>query len=536
MPDYQFSATQFSVDRESRTISGLVVPFGVKPIDGRSVVFKKDEIGWSNFKNVKINLDHNPATSFGYGLALAESDAGIEGTFKVADGPRGDEALALAESGVYDGLSVSLYKPDGKDKYHLAHVALLAEPAFDEARVTKIAASAADNQKEGAHVMGDQNENETPALDFGPVVDAIKEGFAALNTNDLGLAPGSQERPTFAGEGVTDEPSPYRFDGLAGEHDFGADVFGKSGHEGKARADQFVADQFAPVARGDVTTTMPTYTRPELFVNAILKPAPVFAAFDKGNISNGTPFIVPKYGSDSGMVADHTAGTEPTEGAYTTTSATVTPKAVSGLMKINREVLDAIGTPQVSSLVWARMLARYGEKLETEAAATVNGATLTELGTALPIAEADSYDVAADLENKLISAVFIDGSEEWDVFLGHQDLFTKVASSTVSATDLTKRYALLAPTNSQGSVSSRYRRINVGGYDIVPAGSLGATNVNGKSIIGAASSFGLWASSPQRIDFEQVAYGSIGLFGYYGGQLLDSTRVRKSTYNESAAS
>lgn len=532
MSEFQFAVEAFSVDSVKRTISGLLVPFGVKPIDGRDVTFKKGEIGWSNFKAVKVNLDHDRTSSFGYAVDLAETDAGIEGTFHIPDGARGDEAIGLAESGIYDGLSVGLYKPAGKDKFHMTHVALTAEPAFDEARVTQIAASAASTQ-EGA-VMADTTETAESPVDLAAVTAAIKEGFAALAATDFG--PGFAERPTFAGEGVTKEPTPYRFDGLAGEHDFSADVFGGNGHEGKARADQFVAQMFAPVAVGDVDEVNPVGQRPDLFVNAVLKSAPVFAAFDRGSISSGTPFIVPKYGSDSGMVGDHTAGTEPTEGAYATTAVTVTPKAVSGLMKINREVLDAVGTPQVSGLIWNRMLTRFGEKLETEAAATVNAATLTELGTALAIAEADAYDVADDVENKLIDAVFIDGSEQWDVFLGHRDLFSKVAKAPISATDGQKRYALIAPTNAQGSVSSRYRRINIGGYDLVPAGSLGATNTNGKSIIGAASAFGLWASAPQRIDFEQVAYGSIGLFGYYGGALLDSTRVRKITYNESTGS
>lgn len=524
MSEFSFSAQTFKVDAAKRTISGLVVPFGVKPIDGRDITFKKGDIGWPNFKSVKANLDHDRSTSFGFAVDLAETDAGIEGTFHIPAGARGDEALGLAESGIYDGLSVGLYKPAGKDKFHMTHVALTAEPAFDEARVTSIAATAAEEA-----VMPDDN-TAAPALDLSAVTAAIKEGFEALSANtDLGIAPGSQERPTFAGEGVTKEAPVYVFDGVRHEHDFSADAFGRNGHEGKARADQFVAEMFAPVAVGDVDDVNPNGQRPDLFVNAVLKSAPVFAAFDKGSITDGTPFIVPKYGSDSGMVNDHTAGTEPTEGAYTTTSATVTPKAVSGLMKINREVLDAVGTPQVSGLVWNRMLARFGEKLETEAAATVNGATLTELGVATPAGEADGYDLAADLENKLVEAVFIDGSTEWDTFLGHRDLYIKVASATVSATDLTKRYAQLAPTNSQGSTASRYRRITVGGYDMVPAASLGATGVNMKSIIGAASAFGLWASAPQRIDFEQVAYGSIGLFGYYGGALLDSSRVRKIT-------
>lgn len=519
---FALDKSTFSADKESRTISGLIVPFGVKPIDGRDITFSPGSITWSDAGHVKLNLDHDSRTAFGTAAELVETDDGILGEFSIPTTTRGDEALELAVSGVYDGLSVAVY-PKGEG-YHLSHVALTSEPAFDQARVDRVAASA---QKES-----DMDKAEVEAL----VADTVKTELAAIPPREAELDDDKLKaglaRLGFGA--VVKEELPYRFDAIGGQHNFIRDILHGNG-EDKGRVDAFIAQVFN-VATTDVGTINPTPTRPDMFVDAVLPSAPVFAAFDKGAINDATPFVVPKFNTATGLVATHVEGTEPTEGTYTTTSQTVTPKGKSGKLEINREVLDAVGNPAVQGLVWNRMLAAFGTELETEAAATVNAAALVELGTVIPIAEADAYDVADLTEANLLSAVFIDGSTEWDVFLGHRDLFSKLALAPKSATDLAKRYPMLSPSNANGTTAERYRRVNVGGYDMVPAGSLGATNVNGKSVIGSSSAVATWASTPQRIEWEQVAYGTLGLFGYYAGAVIDLARVRKITYNESAAS
>lgn len=524
MDQIQFAPDKstFSVDKDHRTISGLVVPFGVKPIDGRDIAFKTGDIKWADATHVKLNLDHDPRTAFATATDLSETDDGIPAVFKVPETSRGDEALELAASGVYDGFSVSLYRQED-GTYHLSHVALTSEPAFDQARVDKVAASA---QKES-----DMDKTEVEAL----VAETVKTELAAVPPREAEIDDDKLKAGLARlGFGSVKEELPYRFDAIGGEHNFLQDILHGNG-EDKARVDSFIAQVFN-VATTDVDEVNPVPTRPDLFVDAVLPSAPVFAAFDKGAINDATPFIVPKFSSATGLVATHVEGTEPTEGTYVTTSQTVTPKAKSGKVEINREVLDAVGNPAVQGLVWAKMLSAFGTELETEAAATVNAASLVELGTVIPIAEADAYDVADLTEANLLSAVFIDGSTEWNVFLGHRDLFSKLALAPKSATDLAKRYPILSPSNANGTVAERYRRVNVAGYDMVPAGSLGATNVNGKSIIGASSAVATWASAPKRIEWEQVAFGTLGLFGYYAGAVIDLARVRKITYNESAAS
>lgn len=527
---YTFAAAgeQFSVDAESRTIAGLIVPFGVTPIDGRSVTFAKGDIGWSNFKSVKLNLDHDSRTSFGYGLALAEVDNGIEGTFKVADGPRGDEALALAESGVYDGLSVSLYKPEGKEKYHLSHVALTAEPAFDEARVSKIAASAAASTQEGAQAMGDTTETVEAPQDFAAVTNAITEGFASLNVPPReSVAAGAQTQ-------VKEAPL-YTFGARnPGQKEFSADIFAaaKGDNEAKQRLDKFVAEQFAPVVGSDVNEVNPTGYRPDLYVDYIQKAAPVYQALYAGGLSDSTPFVVPKFGSASNMVADHTEGQEPVaEGTFTTTGQTVTPTAVSGEYSVTREVVDAGGNPQVSGLIWRQAQRLYVENMEAKAAALLNGAALTELGTLIPAGDAA---LVAKYQANLNGAVFEDGSEFWGDVLSHRDAYLALANA-VDADDR-PLFPMLNPSNANGTAGVRARSLNVGGYTHVPAKSLGATGVNMKSYVGDFAYAPFWASAPLQIQLSPtVAKGLVvGLFGYTGGAILDANRIRKITVDITA--
>ncbi|MEU0312489.1 hypothetical protein [Nocardioides sp. NPDC006273] len=529
MPEAQFTFSadhlDFTVDTEKRTISGQIVPFGVKPIDGRNVTFSKGDIAWSNFKSVKMNLDHAISTSFGFGLSLAEGDTGIHGSFKVADGPRGDEALTLAESGVYDGLSVSLYKPEGKDKYHLAHVALTAEPAFDSARVTSIAASAASN-KEGA-VMADNTETAEAPQDFSAVTTAITEGFAALTVPPREVTP--------AGEGVTREESPYRFNGTRGAHEFSTDLFAgtKGSGESMQRVQDFIQHTFAAVDSGDVTSVNPNGFRPDLYVDYIEKDAPVYAAINSGGLSGPTPYVVPKFASSSNEVADHAEGVEPANDVtFVTDDDTVTPAALSGRAVITRKVYDAGGNPQVSAMIWRQMNRKYAELLETKAAAFMNSLTLTELGGTLTTGATDAT-LAKLVKAGLVGAQFIDGSGSWDFFTGHRDLYTALATAVDG--DDRPYFPVVNAVNADGTAGGKFRSLDIGGHNLLPAGTLGASGVNQKSFIGDKEGLHFVNTAPQRIDLaETVATVSFGLYGYWAAALLDGNKVRKLTYDNAA--
>ena len=502
-----FAAEQFSVDKESRTIEGLIVPFGAKPIDGRDFNFGKGDLKWSKPSNVKLNLNHDMATAFGVATSLEETENGIVGKFKIAETETGTNALSLAASGVWDGLSIGAFKQE-EGHYLLSHVALTPEPAFENARTTAVNASAITNTEEVEANAGNDtgltnketnmnigNENDVPeVISAAPVVASVKE-------------------------------SPlYIFDGNTHEYEFSTDLFAAS--KGDSEAKQRIA-KFA-VESSNVDDLNPVGYRPDLYVDYIEKSAPVYKALYVGGLNSGTPFVLPKFNSASGLVADHVEGSEPGQGAFSATSQTITPSAVSGQYKITREVVDAGGNPQVSALIWRQVQRAYAEAMEVKAAALLNGASLAELKTAIDLSPA-SGTVGDQAESAFAEAVFIDGATGWGDVLAHRDLYLALANE--NAADGRKRFPSINPSNATGTVSSKFKSIDVNGYNLVPAATLGGTGVNNKSFVGDFSYAPFWASAPLRIELaETVAFGvNVGVFGYTAGAVTDVNRLRKIT-------
>ncbi len=140
-------------DHERRTITGTVVPYGVigRTSFGPLVVEAGALHLPADLGRIKLLLDHDPAGPVGYGVRATEHDDGLEMAFKVPDGPAGDAALADAapERRLRDGLSIGAELDEyteGEDAVvvhaaRLREVSLVSIPAYDDARVTHVAAT-----------------------------------------------------------------------------------------------------------------------------------------------------------------------------------------------------------------------------------------------------------------------------------------------------------------------------------------------------------------------------------------------------------
>ncbi|MGH3499951.1 MAG: hypothetical protein ACRDQA_03465 [Nocardioidaceae bacterium] len=538
----------FSVEPESRTIRGLAVPYG-KPATSRGQQWMFSQ-GTLDFSRAKMLIDHE-GKAIGKVAEVNDRTDGAHVALSVARGAAGDEALQLAEDGVYDGLSIGL-GPDvkasrGRDGVNrvsggtVREVTTTAFPSFDDARVTSVAMGATTTKEA---VMPEENTNapaggEITAPVFSDeqvnamvaqIKDQLNNGQAEPDERPvIPAAPGAQ----FA---ITEQPM-YRFDGHKGQHEFSTDLFAalRGDRESHARIDEFVGAQFADVTSGDVSGVNPNKYRPDLYVGSDPVVTPIFDALYKGGLTDGTPFVAPKFSSASGLVSDHTEGTEPTGGDWSATSQTVTPSAVSGEVDITREVIDAGGSPQVSGLIWAEIQKAYAKSMETKSAALLTGAAVSELGTAPTAGDADSTLVGEVTANLGTLPFLSYGSEFGTNVYTHVDLY----SALIAAKDGNNRplLALLGPANANGSAAERLQSVGLAGYRFLPASSLGVTKTKMKSFIFDPSFGGVWASNAQRITLNPtVAYGAkIGVFGYIAKAVLNSDRVRKITYNPSAA-
>lgn len=555
----------FSVDVERRTIRGRAVPYGeVAQKFMRRFRFEPGALRWSDIGRVKLLRDHDYSQAIGRAVELTDAPDGFDVVFRVARGPEGDRALALAEDGVLDGLSVGVdfdlstdTVPDPSNKgvtlvrrADLREVSLTAMPAFDSARVTRVAAS----RTEGDTVP--ETTTEPTTAPAAPAV--VPAGGLTLSGDQFEqliqrVAPAAQPAeegrqtvtPVRLAASVTD-PQSYRFDRQGSlhpaAHDFGldfvravkaGDLTGETTPEGR-RVVEFVKAQFT-VETGDVNELNPTINLPRYIDQREYK-YPVWSAVNRGAPPNGVqPFTWPSFSSASGLVAAHTEGVEPTSGNLTTTSQTVTPTAVSGKASITRETWDMGGMPGIGNLIWQQMLRGWFEALEARVVAVLDAASPTALGTFTAGGGTTGQTLASEMRDALARLHFVRGGFRFDTAFAQVDLYTELAGALDDAGR--PLFPAIGPSNADGTVSNRYQSINVNGVPFLPTWALAASGTV------AASSYLIdrlavdgWATAPQRLTLDQteVAYVHIGIWGYGAAAINDINGVREISYDPAA--
>ncbi|MET9303202.1 phage portal protein [Micromonospora aurantiaca] len=615
-----------TVDVERRTITGLAVPYNkIASKYGMRFRFLPGSLEYDakNLSRIKHLKDHY--TPIGVHTSVDETRRGPIVKLKVLDGPEGspakierDQLLYDAQHGLYDGLSIGVdfsMDPESgdvewneKDQVYDVKRATWREtsstpmPAFDDARVTKVAASRTaqrgrsgmpDEQESqetqttppvtgGVNLNEDQltallarpgaiqalvaaqqtrREPERPAAPEGGLVLSAEQVDGLIRNGQLGallgvpqLTPaprGEQEperRPTVDATRRTvaasvSEEQPYRFDRegnlTRGKFDFSTDLISGSRGDVAAmdRATQFMRSQFDKdmtarfdTDRADVTALNPNRQRPDMYVDQRSYRYPVWEAINKGTLADSTPFVLPKFNSASGLVANHTEGTEPTAGTYTATSQTITPSAVSGIVNVTREAWEQGGNPQLSGIIWRQMVKAWYEALEAAAVAVLDAATPTAIALTAG-GGTTGQTLAAELEAAMAALQFVRGGFSMDTGFAQIDLY----KALVAAKDGDGRplYPVLGPANANGSTSSRFGAVDVGGTMFWPAWALAASgSVAASSYLFDRESVHGWASAPQRLQFEyRVAYVDVAIWGYKATAITDISGVREITYD-----
>lgn len=548
-------AASFSVDVKHRTITGLAVPWDkVGFSKGRKWKFAKDSLRY-NRSLVQQNRfldEHDPTQRLGRLDRTWSDDRGQWAVHKVDKGPAGDRALADAKSGKRTGLSVGIdfedesnysfsFSPDPSDpEVRLVSVApwsetsLVANPAFDGARVSAVTMTA----DEGNPMT--ETEPQAPAVPAAAPVsysaEQVAAMFAALKPAEPTPAPEPRLTvvPPSAAK-VTAEAPMYRFDGNKGQRCFTADI--ATGFEGdpqiRRNAEKYMGDMmaaaFANITVSNVTTLNPTIQRPDLYVPNLYFTRPIGAMVTGGVVDSITTSTLPKFSSSSGLAQAHSEGVEPTEGAFATTSQVVTPAAIDGLLKINREVIDQGGSPQADQIMWNEMTQFYAKLLEQR---------LVDALQALSLSDTPIVGVDSGLQNALLSYFatlqFIAGGDRYRGLALHSDLYTAV--TTAVDNDGRALFPMNNAINSQGTVESDLSSVRVGAKVGVPCWALASGNGGpDKSFLFAPESVYQWFSPPRRIDLSQVAvsYVGIGIWGYSAEFITRNADVKQLAYTSS---
>lgn len=586
-PHHQFTfagdAIGFSVDTGKRTITGLAVPYGKIGVKyGLQFRFRKGSLQYNEISRVKHFKDH--VTPVGKALDLKDTRAGLMATLSVGSGPTGDELLQLAADGVYDGLSVGVdfnMDPGAGDvvlardgvydviRGDLREISTTAMPAFDDARVTKVAASLTagglsmlcatcgqEHAPNVACVPQQQNQPAAPAQpggvqlsneQLGAILNAAPHGvLAALLGHN---APGAQEAapvvipeqrqpvdPTrLTASATVTEELPYRFDRKGNltrgvQYDFSTDLIsGLKDRDGEAleRAEAFMRAQFVNVA--DAATLNPNKQRPDLYVDQKDFTYPIWSTIDKGTLADQTPFVLPKFNSSGGLVAAHVENTEPTPGTFNATSQTITPSAVSGKVEISREAWDQGGNPQLSGLVWTQMTRAWFEALEASAVALLEAAAPTTL--TITTAAADAA-LEASITSQLAPLQFVRGGFRMRDAFAQVDLYKALIAAKDTAGR--KLFPIIGAQNATGTTSEFFSSVLVAGLVFRPAWGLAATSINSaNSYLLDRGDVSGWATAPQRLTFDNISIAKIhlGIWGYKALAITDLTGIRRLAYD-----
>lgn len=547
--EFGLTAEAFSIDEQRRTMTGRVVPWGkVSTVKGgRRYRFARGSIRCVDPKFVKFNEDHSRALRLGRATGIEDKDDGLHMTFRVAEGERGDRALARALAGDKTGLSVEVEfdesdterdpENEGAWLVNLSNcegVAFVRNPSFDDSRLISVTASADEGE---AMDPVEQTPAAQPGQSDTTTVTMSRDDLRAVLAE---MQPASTRpvviEPRTSVASVT-EPKSYRFDRSGniqkGSHEFSTDVFAAGHGDGAAneRVMEFVRAQFDVITTNVDELNVPP-NRPNMYVDQRDFRYPIWNAINKGTLANITPFTFPKFSSASGLVAAHSEGVEPSSGALVTTSQTVTPSALSGKAKISREVWDQGGNPQISGLIWRQMLKGWYEALEAAAVAVLDAASPTQIDfSGTPGLSDDDLDQA--ITAAFASLQFVRGGFSMDNMFTQIDLY----KALVAAVDSNGRrlYPALGPANATGTVRSRFAALDLNGIAALPAWALAATgSVAASSYLFDSETVHGWASAPQRLDFNiEVANVYIGLWGYKATAISDVTGVREIVYDPS---
>ncbi len=485
-------------DENTRTLTGLAVPYGPA---GNGWTFTQGSLSWGDVSRVKLAVNHDYSKIIGVATDLTDTPAGLMASFRLPNTAAADAAIADVKAGLLDGLSVGVEitdytpgdyrtgEPDAVVAAQLREVSLTGVPAFDDARVTALAAqygTTTTNQEDRRMAPTDQAAPAAETVETAPDASAAAVSTfaapAATTAAPAAPAPVAFHAPARTGR----EESPYIF-GVKGS--YLRDLFAvKNGtateqqRQDMARFDAMTADLkrgMAQFAAGDPLLKSGTAGqlwqngyRPDLLVGELDLGRPICSVFQRVAIENNNPFMIPTFSQTDGVVAAHSAGTAGTDAAVITVgSVTVTPAAYSGFIDVGRELIDA-GSPNVDSMLLDSIGLHYRNIVE--------GVAKTALETAgNATADASAPTTGALLLTTLLqhqSTIVTSYGSGADAHLVATDAY----NAGVKAVDTTGRqlFPYIGPTNAAGQTGNAGSTLAVNGVPVIPSPLMTAKKIH----------------------------------------------------------
>jgi HK97 family phage major capsid protein len=506
-----FEGQVLAASVETRTIRGLVVPFGVSGNTSAGPVrFEFGAFGDIDPSQIILNSEHDRTRPIGRGIgdSLEVSPAGISMAFKIAPTNAGDDALVEAAEGLRPAFSIEArvneYTVDKGvmvvSSSLLEAVAHVTNPAFKDAQIASVAATEADNE-----IAPETTEAETPAEE-NPQETQVEETTAPVADEVTAAAVVHAAAPVA----YVKPRSPINSQASYLEHSIKA----KMGNHDSA---QYV------MAADDSFSTNPAFT-PVQYVNSVIdtsigsRPA-IDAIGSRAITASGMVISHPKI-TTSGTVADTNEGAAPSETGIVSSYVNLDVNKFAGMQRYSVELLER-SSPDFFQAMVDNMTRAYNKA--TDAAVI---AALTAGGTQATAVAADSAGIisyvskeapAAYLATGELPSAYIAGTSQWSLLLG--------------ATDTTGRpiYNAYNPQNNGGVAGPQSLRGNVLGLDLYVDPNAVSTTIDESAFIVTPSAVAIYESPILRMSTNVVSSGEIEtmLYGYLACGVLVAGGVRR---------
>jgi HK97 family phage major capsid protein len=491
-----FDGKILAADVPNRTITGMVVPFGVS---GRTsageVVFEFGSFQQFKAEDIILNKEHSRTDPLGRGIAGSEiiTPAGISMSFKIAPTTAGTDALIEAAEGLRPAFSIEA----SADEYTidkgvmkvsaatLQQVAHVTNPAFKSALISEVAASEEEESDtpETTEAAAEENqkettmENETPEVEAAEVeaAPAVIQAAAPIRT-----APRSP---------IVDATSYLE-------------------HSIKAAMGNDDSRQYVRAADESTTTntglTLPTHLQE--FISTTIDGRPTIDAISRGVLpASGMSFTIPKL-TQAPTVADVNEGSSPFGTAMTSDYMTVNVNKFAGASRISWELIDR-SSPAFLTELLREMASAYAKATDLAVVsallsggtdATAVAGTASGLQSFISVESAAAYSGSGNFARNLVA-----NTTNWSNIMGYQDDSKRPL------------YTAAAPSNAPGAVNGTSIVGNVLGTNLFVDPHIGSGADEGMILV--APEAATWYESPVRqVRVDVIGSGEIevSVYGY----------------------
>ena len=509
----RFSADVTAADEGRRTITGQVVPYDAWGETSLGPVrFSRGAFG--ELPKVKLLLEHDPKRPIGRAQQLMDTPEGVQATFKLSKTSAASDALIEAADGLRDGLSVGARVIDFEDSdegmvvtaAELVEVSLVHTPAFQEAVVTQVAASA---ETTAPAQTSDQENSMTPET---PEVEAATEAVEADNQAPAVEAAAPTRQYIHVG-------ADREVETLTAGRYLKTKLMADAGDRN--------AQRVVEAALADNTTTTGAGVVPTRFMRDVISvldnSRPFVDAISREALpQEGMDFKIPRVTQKPSVAEQAAEGDEVSSTAFTLDYLTVDVKTYAGGERISRQLIERSDPAFLDRLI-IELTAQYAQATDLYAFGVATAGAGTSDGSDIYQSIVKGIADSSSIMRFTPSHIVVPASGSGAITL----------EKLLQQTDGSDRplFAAAQPQNAAGNITQGSTNGTVAGLQLVVDHNLGTGNTAARVFPSAAVTFYEAPGAPVQVSVSDASTleVEVSVYGYVAAAAKYPTAVRTLT-------